>query len=214
MHEADGGRLQLLPLLGARRAGRAARGDPQYGIVSTAGESGNVQRIKAPSSRSRSPEKAPIDAGGGRPLRADAAHLPSSARTCSPGAGGEIQLTDGIASLLQEEPVLAYQFKGTRYDCGSKLGYLQATIALGAQTSRGGQGIHRLPGDSKAAERRVGCAVRTDSTASSGAPALTPGLSAGAGLGLSDCAPCGPGTPCAQPSFVRRGRPAAAPALT
>ena len=45
-----------------------------------------------------------------------------------PGAGGEIQLTDGIAALLKEEQVLAYEFKGTRYDCGSKLGYLQATV--------------------------------------------------------------------------------------
>jgi UTP--glucose-1-phosphate uridylyltransferase len=47
-----------------------------------------------------------------------------------PGAGGEIQLTDGIASLLLEERALAYEFSGTRYDCGSKIGYLKATIAL------------------------------------------------------------------------------------
>ncbi|BAN35486.1 UTP--glucose-1-phosphate uridylyltransferase [Sulfuricella denitrificans skB26] len=44
------------------------------------------------------------------------------------GAGGEIQLTDGIASLLKQEQVLAYAYKGTRYDCGSKIGYLKATI--------------------------------------------------------------------------------------
>ena len=48
-----------------------------------------------------------------------------------PGAGGEIQLTDGIAALLAEEQVLAYRYKGTRYDCGSKLGYLQATVVFG-----------------------------------------------------------------------------------
>ena len=47
------------------------------------------------------------------------------------GAGGEIQLTDGIAALLQESAVYAYSFSGTRYDCGSKLGYLQATVAYG-----------------------------------------------------------------------------------
>ncbi|MDO8413146.1 MAG: UTP--glucose-1-phosphate uridylyltransferase GalU [Gallionellaceae bacterium] len=47
------------------------------------------------------------------------------------GAGGEIQLTDGIAALLHEEKLLAYRFTGTRYDCGSKLGYLKATVALG-----------------------------------------------------------------------------------
>lgn len=44
------------------------------------------------------------------------------------GAGGEIQLTDGIAQLLHEEEVLAYEFDGKRYDCGSKLGYLTATV--------------------------------------------------------------------------------------
>ncbi len=48
-----------------------------------------------------------------------------------PGAGGEIQLTDGIASLLSEEQVLAYRYDGQRYDCGSKLGYLQATVVFG-----------------------------------------------------------------------------------
>ncbi len=48
-----------------------------------------------------------------------------------PGSGGEIQLTDGIAALMQEEELLAYRFKGTRYDCGSKLGYLQAQVAFG-----------------------------------------------------------------------------------
>ena len=48
-----------------------------------------------------------------------------------PGAGGEIQLTDAIASLINEEKMLAYRFKGTRYDCGSKLGYLKASVALG-----------------------------------------------------------------------------------
>ena len=46
------------------------------------------------------------------------------------GAGGEIQLTDGIASLMQEEQVLAYRYSGKRYDCGSKIGYLEATLAL------------------------------------------------------------------------------------
>ncbi len=47
------------------------------------------------------------------------------------GAGGEIQLTDGIASLMKEQRVLAYRYQGTRYDCGSKLGYLKATLAMG-----------------------------------------------------------------------------------
>jgi hypothetical protein len=54
----------------------------------------------------------------------DVQHL----ETVRPGSGGEIQLTDGIASLLRREQVLAYEFHGTRYDCGSKLGYLKATV--------------------------------------------------------------------------------------
>ena len=49
------------------------------------------------------------------------------------GAGGEIQLTDAIATLLQQETVLAHAFSGQRYDCGSKLGYLQATLAYGCK---------------------------------------------------------------------------------
>jgi len=49
------------------------------------------------------------------------------------GAGGEIQLTDGIQALIKEERVLAYRYKGTRYDCGSKIGFLQATVAMGLE---------------------------------------------------------------------------------
>jgi len=49
-------------------------------------------------------------------------------QTTQKGAGGEIQLTDAIAALLQEEQVLAYEFQGKRYDCGSKIGYLEATV--------------------------------------------------------------------------------------
>ncbi len=49
--------------------------------------------------------------------------------TTHKGSGGELQLTDAIAKLLREEAVYAYQFQGKRYDCGSKLGYLEATVA-------------------------------------------------------------------------------------
>jgi UTP--glucose-1-phosphate uridylyltransferase len=52
-------------------------------------------------------------------------------RTMPAGAGGEIQLTDGIARLLEEEKVMAYTFMGRRYDCGSKLGYLEAMVEFG-----------------------------------------------------------------------------------
>jgi UTP--glucose-1-phosphate uridylyltransferase len=49
-------------------------------------------------------------------------------RNVKPGAGGEIQLTDAIAALLKEEPVFGYEYDGIRYDCGSKLGYLKASV--------------------------------------------------------------------------------------
>ena len=55
-----------------------------------------------------------------------------------PGAGGEIQLTDAIASLLRREKVFAYRYQGTRYDCGSKLGFLQATVDLAQKHSEVG----------------------------------------------------------------------------
>jgi UTP--glucose-1-phosphate uridylyltransferase len=59
-----------------------------------------------------------------------------------PGAGGEIQLTDGIASLLGEQQVMAHRFKGTRYDCGSKLGYLKANVEYGLRHAEVGSEFH------------------------------------------------------------------------
>ena len=50
-----------------------------------------------------------------------------------PGAGNEIQLTDAIAALIDEQTVLAYEFSGTRYDCGSKFGYLKANVEMALQ---------------------------------------------------------------------------------
>jgi len=52
-------------------------------------------------------------------------------RNTAPGVGGEIQLTDGIAALLEKRDVYGYQYDGTRYDCGSKEGFFQATVELG-----------------------------------------------------------------------------------
>ena len=49
------------------------------------------------------------------------------------GAGGEIQLTDGIAALIGKEKVQAFRYAGQRYDCGSKEGFLQATVELALQ---------------------------------------------------------------------------------
>ena len=72
-------------------------------------------------------------------------------RTMPPGAGGEIQLTDGIARLLAEERVVAYRFDGRRYDCGRKIGYLEATVDFGLKHPETGAAFarfldERLPG--------------------------------------------------------------------
>jgi UTP--glucose-1-phosphate uridylyltransferase len=64
-------------------------------------------------------------------------------RAMPPDAGGEIQLTDGIARLVDEEKVLAYAFDGRRYDCGSKLGYLEAMVDYGLKHPETGAGLAR-----------------------------------------------------------------------
>ncbi len=60
------------------------------------------------------------------------------------GAGGEIQLTDAIASLMADEPVYAVETVGRRYDCGTKLGYLEATVKLGLEHTEFGDDFSRF----------------------------------------------------------------------
>jgi UTP--glucose-1-phosphate uridylyltransferase len=60
------------------------------------------------------------------------------------GSGGEIQLTDAIAELLDEEPVRAFRFEGERFDCGSKLGYLAATVNFGLKHPEIGESFATL----------------------------------------------------------------------
>jgi UTP--glucose-1-phosphate uridylyltransferase len=102
----------------------------QYGIVSTENQQGGkVQRVTGIVEKPR-PEDAPTtQAVVGRYILT--AHIFDHIRALKPGAGGELQLTDAIAALLREEAVLSYQFDGVRYDCGSRLGYLKATVELG-----------------------------------------------------------------------------------
>ena len=59
------------------------------------------------------------------------------------GVGGEIQLTDAIARLMQRERVFAYEYEGARYDCGSKEGFLQATVELALQHPQLGDGFRQ-----------------------------------------------------------------------
>ena len=101
----------------------------RYGIVASQALADRVERISAIVEKPK-PELAPSNlAVIGRYILTPAIfdHL----ERVQPGSGGEIQLTDGIASLLNEQQVLAHRFAGLRYDCGSKLGYLKATVELG-----------------------------------------------------------------------------------
>ena len=99
----------------------------QYGIVKIGARSRSPHRIAAIVEKP-APAAAPSTLGVvGRYILTPRVfhHL----QRVKPGAGGEIQLTDGIARLLADEVVQAYELKGVRYDCGSKLGYLKANLA-------------------------------------------------------------------------------------
>ena len=97
-----------------------------YGIVSAERVSPGLSRMSAIVEKPK-PEDAPSTLGvvGRYILSPRIFHFLENLR---PGAGREIQLTDAIGRLLREEVVMAYEFEGRRYDCGSKLGYLQATV--------------------------------------------------------------------------------------
>lgn len=97
-----------------------------YGIVATEAFSGRQGRISAIVEKPK-PEAAPSTlAVVGRYVLSP--RIFDLLERTTPGAGGEIQLTDAIASLLGESPVNAYRFKGTRFDCGTHIGLIEATI--------------------------------------------------------------------------------------
>ena len=100
----------------------------RYGIVAGQAMGNDLTKVNAMVEKP-SPENAPSRLGvAGRYILTPGVF--DEIRNQPKGAGGEIQLTDGIASLLKKESVYAYAYKGTRYDCGSKEGFLQATVEL------------------------------------------------------------------------------------
>jgi UTP--glucose-1-phosphate uridylyltransferase len=103
----------------------------RYGIVAGDGMKDGLMKVTAMVEKP-APEVAPSRMGvAGRYILTPAVfrHI----RNQPTGVGGEIQLTDGIASLMKEETVYAFQYKGKRYDCGSKSGFLEATVELALQ---------------------------------------------------------------------------------
>ncbi|MGJ0486795.1 MAG: UTP--glucose-1-phosphate uridylyltransferase GalU [Methylomicrobium sp.] len=114
-------------ILGVERVHPSETGS--YGIVKTGEASGTSSPIDLIVEKPK-PEDAPSNlAVVGRYILTPA--IFKKLETTGRGAGGEIQLTDGIAALLADEQVLAYEFEGKRYDCGSKLGFLIATVEYG-----------------------------------------------------------------------------------
>ncbi|MDK4679519.1 UTP--glucose-1-phosphate uridylyltransferase GalU [Kingella negevensis] len=112
-----------------------------YGIVETL-QWQNLQRIRSIVEKPK-PEEAPSNlAVVGRYVLTP--RIFDLLRNTGRGAGNEIQLTDAIARLVEYEPVLALPFAGTRYDCGSKLGYLEATLAYGLKHPETGAAFKEL----------------------------------------------------------------------
>lgn len=100
-----------------------------YGIVAVQQEASGAQRVTRIVEKPK-PKDAPSNlAVVGRYILTPA--IFGKLERTQRGAGGEIQLTDGIASLLADEPVHVVPFTGIRYDCGSKIGYLRATVEYG-----------------------------------------------------------------------------------
>ncbi len=101
----------------------------QYGIVSVSPYKERLDRVHNMVEKPK-PEEAPSTlAVVGRYVLSN--RIFEFLENLGQGAGGEIQLTDGIAQLMDAERVLAYRYEGRRFDCGSKLGYLQATVEIG-----------------------------------------------------------------------------------
>jgi UTP--glucose-1-phosphate uridylyltransferase len=97
-----------------------------YGIVATGSFNGRAAPIQAIVEKPK-PESAPSNLAVVGRYVLDGRVFDLLEKT-TPGAGGEIQLTDAIASLLAEKPVHAYRFQGTRFDCGTHQGLIEATI--------------------------------------------------------------------------------------
>ncbi|WP_341685943.1 UTP--glucose-1-phosphate uridylyltransferase GalU [Limnohabitans sp.] len=113
----------------------------RYGIV--AGESAGKQMIRVEQIVEKpSPEKAPSRMGvAGRYILTPG--IFDEIRQQTTGVGGEIQLTDAIARLMQREAVYAFQYAGKRYDCGSKEGFLEATVELALQHPQVGESFRQ-----------------------------------------------------------------------
>jgi UTP--glucose-1-phosphate uridylyltransferase len=110
-----------------------------YGIVAIEQEASGAQRVTRIVEKPKPADAPSTLAVVGRYVLTPAVF--DKLEATQKGAGGEIQLTDGIASLLEDEPVYVLPFVGKRYDCGSKIGYLRATVEYGLRHPELGEGF-------------------------------------------------------------------------
>lgn len=120
----------------------------RYGIVKVQEDDDGLNRVMKIIEKPK-PEQAPSNlAVAGRYILTP--RIFEKLQTIQPGAGGELQLTDAIAGLLKHEFVIAQTLKGQRYDCGSKMGYMQANVNMGLKH-------HEIGADFKAYLETFGC---------------------------------------------------------
>lgn len=120
----------------------------RYGIVKVQEDDDGLNRVMKIIEKPK-PEQAPSNlAVAGRYILTP--RIFEKLQTIQPGAGGELQLTDAIAGLLKHEFVIAQTLQGHRYDCGSKMGYMQANVNMGLKH-------HEIGADFKAYLETFGC---------------------------------------------------------
>lgn len=131
----------LNSVIAVREVAREETG--QYGIVDACSDKDSrIMKIRSLVEKP-SPEEAPSTlAIVGRYVLSPA--IFDCIADLDPGTGGEIQLTDGISRLLELEPVMAYRYQGRHYDCGSKAGFLEATIAYGLKHPEVGDAFRQI----------------------------------------------------------------------
>ena len=126
VHEAQKGSVIAVEIIDPAKSS-------SYGIVDGAEVSKGIYRLNGIVEKPQ-PKDAPSNlAVVGRYVLSSS--IFTHIRNLKPGAGGEIQLTDAIATLHKEEPVFAYEYDGVRYDCGSKLGYMKASVEFALRHS-------------------------------------------------------------------------------
>jgi UTP--glucose-1-phosphate uridylyltransferase len=109
----------------------------RYGVISGDEVSDGLWRVSGIVEKPKA-EEAPSDIGVVGRYVLDASIFDCIEET-SRGAGGEIQLTDALARQIEKRSLYAYEFSGTRYDCGNKMGYLRATVEYGMKHNEVGE---------------------------------------------------------------------------